>query len=155
MKSFAHVCHWHWCHCTDTGSLPYQNNIYKTVPCVSIPLENRSCPESTRCCDRCVIPISWFQFTTRVGSTLVTSVGVGRRLCELGAHDSKLASISSSNSLITVICLAASPQRHVFMSPPCKKIIQMYIYMLSRLLIKRIYIYMYIYITLCLIRTWT
>ena len=30
--------------------------IYPPMPSVSSPVENRSCPESTRCCVRCVIP---------------------------------------------------------------------------------------------------
>ena len=64
---------------------PYQNDIYTPVPGVSNPVENRSCPESTWCCDRSVItPSQWtirlepFRFRRmghgRVVSTLDTAV---------------------------------------------------------------------------------
>ena len=39
-----------------------QNNIYTSVPGVSGPVENRSCPESTRFFSQSVIPLSWSQF---------------------------------------------------------------------------------------------
>ena len=38
-----------------------QNNIYTSVPGVRGPVENSSCPESTRYCCQCVIPLSWSQ----------------------------------------------------------------------------------------------
>ena len=39
----------------------HQNNIYTPVTGVSSPVENRSCPESTCCWSKCVIPLSWCQ----------------------------------------------------------------------------------------------
>ena len=33
--------------------------IVSSLPGVSSPVETRSCPESTRCCSQCVIPLSW------------------------------------------------------------------------------------------------
>ena len=38
-----------------------QNNIYTPVPGVSSSVENRPCPESTRCCFQWVIQLSWCQ----------------------------------------------------------------------------------------------
>ena len=39
----------------------HKKDTYAPVPCVSSPVENRSCPESTRCCSQCVLPLSWCQ----------------------------------------------------------------------------------------------
>ena len=39
----------------------YVNYIYVLVPGVNSSVENPSCPESTRRCSQCVIPLSWCQ----------------------------------------------------------------------------------------------
>ena len=72
-----------WCQCTQTCSHVsfIKNNIYTPVPGVSSPVGNRSCPESTRCCTQCVIPLGWCQTVFwrmghgRVVETLASTVG--------------------------------------------------------------------------------
>ena len=63
MKQFAHSWYLPWCKCTvSCYHVSFiQNNIYMPAPGVSSSVENRSCPESTRCCGQCVIPLSWCQ----------------------------------------------------------------------------------------------
>ena len=63
MKQFAHNCYFPCCQCTETYSHVSftRNNIYAPVPGVSSPVENRFCPELTRCCSQCVILLSWYQ----------------------------------------------------------------------------------------------
>ena len=67
MKQFAHNWYLPCCQCTETCSQVsfIQNNIYMPEPGVSSPVENRSCPESTRCCSQCVKPLSWCQSVLR------------------------------------------------------------------------------------------
>ena len=51
-KQFAHNWNVPCCQCTEIC----KNDIYMPVPGVSTPVKNRSCSESTRCCNGCEIP---------------------------------------------------------------------------------------------------
>ena len=63
MKQFAHNWYLPCYQCTETCSHAsfIQNNTYTPVPGASSPVENSSCPESNRCCNQCVILLSWCQ----------------------------------------------------------------------------------------------
>ena len=64
MKQFTHNWYLPWCQCTESCyHVSFtQNNIYMPVPGVSTELSGiRSCPESTRYCSQCVIPLNWCQ----------------------------------------------------------------------------------------------
>ena len=58
------------------------SNIYMPVPGVSSSVENCSCPESTRFCSQCVMPLSWCQF---VLDGWVMAEWLGRRLQQWAA----------------------------------------------------------------------
>ena len=130
MKQFAHNWYLPYCQCTETCSHAFfiQNNIYTPVPGVSSPVENSSCPESTRRCSQCVTPLSWCQsvFSTDgswlcwVVTTLAATVGDEWCLLDSGVPGSTLASTSWSNSLIIGIYPTASARRHVLMFPSYK-----------------------------------
>ena len=63
MKQFAHNWHLPWCQCTEACYHVsfIQNIFYAPVPGVSRSVNDCSCPESTRCCGQCVIPLRWRQ----------------------------------------------------------------------------------------------
>ena len=83
-----------------------KNNIYTTVPGISSPMENHSCPESARCWvwfhSACACQSVWPMGLYRVVTTLGTIVGGGVALRVWGLR-SNLKSCTSSNSLITGI----------------------------------------------------
>ena len=63
MKQFAHDWYLPWYRYTEACYRVsfIQNNIYTPVSGLSSSVENRSCPESTRCCSQCVIRLSLCQ----------------------------------------------------------------------------------------------
>ena len=112
MKQFAHNWYLPCCQCTETCSHVsfIQNDIYRPGPVV-----NRFCPELTRCCSQCVIPlvpIPWIVHS-RVVKTLATTVGGEGCLWDSEVPSSTLVSASWSNSLIIGIYPDASARRHV------------------------------------------
>ena len=82
MKQFAHNRYLPRCQGMETCSFVsfIQHNIYTPVPGASRRVENRSCPESTRCFSQCVIPLSWCQ------SRWVMAEWLRRWLDQPGAH---------------------------------------------------------------------
>ena len=92
---------------------------------VSIPVKNRSCSKSTRCCVQFVVPFSWCQSGFTGGSWSI-GYGIGqnsrrRKVC-LRYWDprAKLGSDSWNSYLIDGIYPTPSAWIHVEMSPPYK-----------------------------------
>ena len=130
MKPFAHNWYLFCCQCMEAcyHASFLQNNIYTTVPGVNSSVKNRSCPESTRCCSQCVIPLCWCQ---SVFDRWVMAEWLGHWLQQWAASRVSKILVSpvchwhqphEAISLIIGIYLAASALRHVIM-PPSYKII--------------------------------
>ena len=127
MKRFAHNWHSPYCQCVNTCShVSSIRKWYLYAQCLVCkqPSGIFSCPESTHCCDRRVIPHGSCQSVFGVMAEWLacwTQLWVANR-CVWGfvAPGSKLASCSRSNSLIIDIYLIASARRHVLVSPPHK-----------------------------------